>query len=71
LVGPSSRTVRLRKKELRNLIDTSKDPAEQRIAYAMESAITWAREKTVGWESPVIIAKDLARMLHGELPNTR
>jgi hypothetical protein len=69
MVGPSESTIKRRLKELRRLIDTSKDPAEQRIAYGMESAITWAREKTVGWEAPVIIARDLAKFLHNEWPN--
>ena len=64
---PSQRTLKRRLKELRTLIDESKDPAQQRIAYAMETAIRWATEDTVGWEAPVICAKDLATMLRREL----
>lgn len=64
---PPDQTIRRRIKELRTLIDTSKDPAEQRIAYGMECAIRWAREKTVGWEAPVVTAHDLAVMLRREL----
>jgi hypothetical protein len=67
LVGPSERTIKRRLKELRKLIDASKDPAERRIAYGMECAIRWAREETVGWEAPVVTARDLAVMLRNEL----
>ena len=66
-VGPSERTIKRRLKELRRLVDTSKDPAEQRIAYGMECAIRWAREETVGWEPPVETTRDLAGMLMREL----
>ena len=64
---PSERTIKRRLKELRKMIDTSKDPSEQRIAYGMECAIRWAREETVGWEAPVVTARDLAGMLRKEL----
>jgi hypothetical protein len=33
----------------------------------MECAITWASEDTTGWESPAVIARDLAKLLHHEL----
>ena len=66
LVGPSERTIKRRLRELRRLIDASKDPAEQRIAYGMECAIRWAREETVGWEAPVVTARDLAVILRRE-----
>lgn len=69
LVGPSDRTIRRRLKELRALIDTSEDPAERRIAYGMERSIRWARQETVGWEAPVVTARDLTKMLHDEWPN--
>lgn len=64
---PSGRTIKRRLKELRELIDNSSDPAEQRIAYAMETAIRWAREDTVGWTPPAEDAKLLAKFLHQEL----
>lgn len=54
-------------KELRTLIDTSKDPAVQRIAYGMETAIRWATEDTAGWERPCECAADLAVILKMEL----
>lgn len=64
---PSKRTIKRRLKELRQLIDSSKDPAEQRIAYGMETAIRWATEDTEGWECPVVCARDLATMLRQEM----
>mgnify|MGYP001569977791 CR=1 FL=1 len=38
--------------ELRKIVDTSKDPIEIRIAYAVENALRWSIEDTVGWEPP-------------------
>ena len=67
VVGPHALTIKRRLKELRNQIDNSKDPAVQRISYAMECGIRWAREETVGWEAPAVIARDLAVMLRREL----
>lgn len=64
---PSQRTIKRRLKELRTLIDTDPDPAVQRIAYGMETAIRWATENTVGWEAPAVTAKDLAVMLRREI----
>ena len=65
--GPSERTIKRRLKELRTLIDTSNDPAVQRIAYGMETAIRWATEKTVGWPPPAVEAELLAKILREEL----
>jgi hypothetical protein len=67
LVRPHDRTIKRRLKELRLQIDASKDPAIKRISYAMETAITWASSKTVGWESPAATARDLATILRREL----
>lgn len=64
---PSQRTIKRRLKELRTMIDNNPDPAVQRIAYGMETAIRWATENTVGWEAPAITAADLATMLRREL----
>lgn len=66
-IVPSDRTIKSQLRELRRLIATSKDPVEQNIAYGMECSIVWARERTVGWESPVIIAKELAAILRKDL----
>jgi len=64
---PSQRTIKRRLKELRTLIDTNKDPAVTRIAYAMECAIRWATLDTVGWEPPAATAIELAGILRREL----
>lgn len=63
----SATTIRRHLKELRELIDNSDDPAEQRIAYAMETAIRWATRETVGWGRMVDDAKQLAVFLRQEL----
>jgi hypothetical protein len=47
--GPAASTVRRHLRRLRKLIDESESLHEQKIAYAMEKAIRWAREDTVGW----------------------
>jgi len=65
--GPSDRAIRRSLKELRELIDTSKDPIETRIAYAMETAIIWATSKTVGWPKMVDDARLMASRLRNEI----
>ena len=67
LSGPARSTILRRLKELRDLIDTTKDPYEARIAYAMETAIQWATEHTVGWQPPAKEARLLAEMLRTDL----
>ena len=67
LSGPACSTLRRRLSELRALIDTTKDPYEARIAYAMETAIRWATEHTVGWQPPAKEARLLAEMLKTDL----
>lgn len=64
---PSQRTIKRRLKELRALIDNDPDPAVQRIAYGMETAIRWATEDTKGWPSPAQESQLLAKMLRQEL----
>ena len=64
---PSQRTIKKCIKELRVLIDISKDPAVTKIAYGMECALRWVIEDTVGWETPAQTVKDLAAALHNEL----
>lgn len=64
---PSKRTIKRHIEELRNLIDTSKDPCETRIAYEMEQALRWAILDTTGWGSMVTMAKDGAACLKREL----
>lgn len=63
----SQSTIRKAKRALRRVVDHSPDPCEQRIAYAMETAITWAREHTVGWPAMDVEARTLAQLLRNEL----
>jgi hypothetical protein len=71
LSGPARSTLRRRLKELRTLIDTTNDPYAVRIAYAMETAIRWATEHTVGWQPPAKKAVILAEMLRTDLIRER
>ena len=48
----SERTIKKELKALRQIVEESKDPAEQRVAYIIEQSIRWTTEKTVGWSSP-------------------
>jgi hypothetical protein len=64
---PSKRTICRRLAELRKQIDSSPDPAVQRVSYAMETAIIWATEPTAGWEPLVATARDIAGILTREL----
>lgn len=65
--GPSPATIKRRLAELRLLIDTTKDPYEARIAYAMETAIVWATEHTVDWYPPAKEAVVYAEILRKDL----
>lgn len=67
LAGPSQRTITQNLKELRALIDTTKDPILCRIAYEMETAVRWATEKTVGWPRLRQQALEATNMLRVEL----
>ena len=60
-------TIRRNLKELRAIIETSNNPIETRIAYAMEQAVRWAVEDTRGWPSLAKDAKDNADILASEL----
>jgi hypothetical protein len=61
-------TIRRRLKEVREVIEKSPDPIESRVAQAVETAIRWATEDTVGWCSPADDARLMARIIHDELP---
>ena len=65
--GPSASTVRSHLRRLRKMIDESKDPCEQRIAYGMETAIRWARQNTTRWGDMADEAKTLAELLRREI----
>ena len=65
----SERTIKKALTELREFIDAdSGDPLAQRIAYAQETAIRWALEKTVGWETPVQDAQSNAEIYRKQHP---
>ncbi len=54
-------------KALRRRVDAGGDVCAVRLAYAMECALRWATEDTVGWQKPVTEAELLAIMLRQEL----
>lgn len=64
---PTKRRISAQLRDLRKLIDSSKDPVETRIAYAMETAIVWATEDTEGWPGMAVEAKTMAKILRDEL----
>lgn len=68
--GPSASTIRRHLRRLRKLIDESGDPCEQRVAYAMETAIRWATTHTVGWGCMAKDAVLLAELLKKDLART-
>ncbi len=55
----SKRNVLKHLRELRKLIDTSKDPIETRIAYAMEMAVRWTIEDTDSWEDMLLMGTEV------------
>jgi hypothetical protein len=59
--------IRKNLRELRNIIDNSKDPLEVSLAYEMECAVRWAVEDTVGWPSLARQVKMGADSLRSEL----
>ena len=62
----ASRTIRRQVAQLRQVVDQSNDPTEQKLAFAMEHALRWASLNT----SESRIDKDavaLARTLRREL----
>ena len=63
----SNLTIKKQLKELRELIYTSENPLETRIAYAMETAVRWVVEETVGWEGLKDQAISEAAILKKEL----
>lgn len=64
---PSKRAIKAELKRLRALVESDRDPITQRIAYAMEAAITWATEDTVGWEHPHKMVADETRVMLAEV----
>lgn len=68
--GKSLRTIKKNLKELRELIDTSPDIFEHRMAYTIETALRWAIEDTVGWPDMIQEAKDAAWLLKKRVRDT-
>ena len=64
---PNKQRIAMQLKDLRRLVDTSKDPCEYLLAYAMETGIIWATQDTEGWKGMAVEAKLLARLLREEL----
>lgn len=64
----SASTIRRNQQALRAIIDSDdSDAVLKRIAYAMETALTWATVKTVDWPSMDQEAHLLAALLRKEL----
>lgn len=59
--GKSPNTIRRELRALRRFIDTTDDALAGRIAYAMETVLRWATQRTVGWELPVAEARSQAQ----------
>lgn len=68
--GHSASTIQRHLRHLRKLIDESGDPHEQRLAYAMETAIRWATTHTVGWGCMAKEAALLAELLKKDVART-
>jgi hypothetical protein len=67
--GKSASTIARRLRELRRDVieNESSDIFERRIAYEIESAVTWATSRTVGWPSLAAMARLGARLLRIEV----
>ena len=68
--GPSASTIQRHLRRLRKLIDESGDLYEQRVAYAMETAIRWSTTHTVGWGCMANEAALLAELLKKDAART-
>lgn len=63
----SQATIKRHLKQLREQVINSSDPVEERIAYAMETAVRWAIEPTLGWPGLAEQARIEAELLRREL----
>jgi hypothetical protein len=62
------RTIQKALKQLRaECIEQTHDPLLARVAYAMETAIQWARTDTRGWLSPAQEARVMAQLIANDL----
>lgn len=64
---PSQKEIKAALKKLRRMCEQSPNPAESRIAQAMETAIRWATEKTHGWSPMDEEARQLAIYTNEEI----
>lgn len=60
---PTRKRIQQEIRRLRKIVDTSPDEAEKRLAYTVETALTWATTETVGWDPPARSIPQDARML--------
>ena len=67
MLSVSSRLLRSELRKLRDIIDTNQDPIICRIAYEVETALTWVSEKTTGWQPPSESVVEMANILRAEL----
>ena len=66
-MAKSPATIKRHLKQLRKEVVESDDIIASRIAYAMETAIRWVTEKTVGWPSLAEQAQIDAKALREEI----
>jgi hypothetical protein len=64
---PNRKTISSALNQLRFVVEKSPDPALRRTAQAMETAIRWATEETVGWKRPHKEAVELAKLVRDEV----
>lgn len=59
-------TILKSERALRKRIDATTDPVEARVAQAMETALRWARLKTVGWTPMHTEPAAMAKLIRAE-----
>lgn len=65
---PTPVTVRRQLKRLRHVIETDPDAMVKRIGYAIETAVRYVSEDTVGWPDLVTQAREEADFMKREFP---
>jgi hypothetical protein len=64
---PSKKMIESEISKLRAIVEVDGDPVLTRIAYAVENALRWAIEDTVGWQKPSQDVFEEAHLLHDEM----
>lgn len=64
---PTHQRIQQEIRRLRKIVETTHDEAEKRLAYTVETALTWATTETVGWDPPARSIPQDARMLRDDL----